>query len=649
MKPTGGNGSTNAIRVALAVIFVAGLTYSAAVAILAARHHGLSGGEFLPDIRLALAGLKADTASEILVRDRILLTGDIELEAIARTLEKKSRKILREVEDHFSDDPPRALRTFREARNGYDLHYDRLFDIISGGGSRDFSRSLKELSGFVDTMMTSMEELLDRYEGAGPRIGGPGNVVEPGLSDSKGISMQGPGKLLSELAIATSLFSVLLVGIWWWLARITLGRERKFATEIGSIGNLPGPGRLPLERAGSTDEVRTFVNELLDLVEFGARERDKLSGRISNLQEEERRRSRRDTEELREKNQELYYIKEYYMGIVESITDGIILLDDGRRIASANKVAFSTFVLGAGDMGRIGLETLFPDYEAEVIKALSALPGEKVVRLKRLRRGEKWFDLSFHPSYGTTGNFDGATVVLEDVTMVTELQERVSSVERLASLGRLSAGVAHEIKNPLAGIQIALELLLERGGLATWDREKLGEIQLEVDRLDGIVNSMLDLARPSSGEGGACDPAEVMDKVLRFLSSRMERSGITLVREFGGAGQCRFDETRLQQVFLNVVVNAVEALGQCSGNCWIRVSSIRDGEDIVFTVADGGPGMIPEMAQKVFEPFFTTKSRGTGLGLAITHNILRDFGGDITFDSLPERGTTVAITLKGVE
>lgn len=668
MKTKGGNNSTTAMNAALAIMLVAAMTYSAAVAILVSRSPGTARTAGLPDIRLAISSLKADTASEILVKDRLLLTGDTGLAAGARALEKKSRKILREVEAHFSEETPRALKVFREARDGYDLHFDRLFKIISGGGTQDYSRFLQEISGFVDAMMTSSQELVDRYEaedfpdskkrpdnlhsaGQPPAI--PENARSSGEGQPhgyRGSERASPmDRIFFDLAAATGIFVLVIVASWWWLGRVAFSMTKELSEEIDSIKSLPSPGRLLVDGSESQDEVRTFVNRLLDLVEFGAREREELTGRITNLQEEERRRSRRDTEELREKNQELFYIKEYYMGIVESITDGIVLLDSNRKIASANKVAFSAFGFGAGDMGRIGLNEVFPDFEAEIDNALSALPGEKVVRLKRVRKDEKCYDISFHPSFGTNGGFDGATVVLEDVTMITELQERVSSVERLASLGRLSAGVAHEIKNPLAGIQITLELIIEREGLDSRLREKLGEIQHEVDRLDGIVNSMLDLARPSSTDCGVCDPARVMDKVLRFLSSRMERNGIKLIRDFSGGVECRFDETRLQQVFMNVVVNAIEAFDSKPGNREIRVSETLDGGNPVFTVADTGPGIPPETAGKVFDPFFTTKSSGTGLGLSITHNILRDFGGDITFETISGKGSIVSIILKGAE
>lgn len=241
-------------------------------------------------------------------------------------------------------------------------------------------------------------------------------------------------------------------------------------------------------------------------------------------------------------------------------------------------------------------------------------------------------------------------VVIENSRQYRRLQER----DRLAALGQMAAGLAHEIKNPLGAIKGAAQLLGEPGGEAQPDpanREFIGIILEEVDRLDRVVRSVLDYGRPSKGNPGPVDVNAAVRRTLRVLgSSRDQAVSFTVV-----AGEdlppVRIDEEQLRQVLINLVKNAEEAMGGAgevtvatrtrpgaSGACFVEIA-----------VSDRGPGISPERLEHLFVPFFTTKPRGTGLGLAISQRLVQSMGGRIEVASQPGVGSVFTVLLPAVD
>ncbi len=243
-----------------------------------------------------------------------------------------------------------------------------------------------------------------------------------------------------------------------------------------------------------------------------------------------------------------------------------------------------------------------------------------------------------------------ASVVLENSRQYRQLQAR----DRLTVLGQMAAGLAHEVKNPLGAIKGAAQLLegedSAEGGL---DHEFVSIILEEVDRLDRVVGSVLDYARPAPGTLGEVSVREVIDKTVRFLDA--ERSGCELIVDLDETlPPAHADAEQVRQVLINLVRNAVQAMG---GKGTIRMSAAhlppgrvpgRDGSDeawIQISVKDDGPGIAPEVRDSLFMPFVTTKQKGSGLGLAISQRIVEEMGGRIDVSSQPGEGTTFSILL----
>lgn len=202
--------------------------------------------------------------------------------------------------------------------------------------------------------------------------------------------------------------------------------------------------------------------------------------------------------------------------------------------------------------------------------------------------------------------------------------ERALRAERLAILGRIAAGLAHEIRNPLGSISGSIELLREAPGLGEEDRRLCDIIQREAARLNNLASDMMDLARPRAPDPAAVDVADLAREVVE-LAGRSERSGSgdVTVRFHGPEGRAwaQCDPSQMRQVVWNLVRNAVQASG--SGTT-VTVSVAAEAGRVVLRVADQGPGVPPEMARRIFDDFYTTRSQGAGIGLAVVRRIIED-------------------------
>ncbi|HLV67051.1 MAG TPA: ATP-binding protein [Polyangiaceae bacterium] len=241
-------------------------------------------------------------------------------------------------------------------------------------------------------------------------------------------------------------------------------------------------------------------------------------------------------------------------------------------------------------------------------------------------------------------------VVLENSRQHRRLQER----DRLAALGEMAAGLAHEVKNPLGAIKGAAQLLGDTGSrLDVSEREFVGIILEEVERLDRVVGSVLDYARPSKGELHAVDAGAVVRRTLTVLASDRAEDWDVETHIAEGLPLIRADAEQLRQVLMNLVRNAIQAVG---GRGKVRVSAaLRERGPGAFaaegpawveiSVRDEGPGIAPQVLEKLFVPFFTTKPTGTGLGLAVSQRLVEEMGGRIEVTSRPGAGSTFTVVL----
>lgn len=234
--------------------------------------------------------------------------------------------------------------------------------------------------------------------------------------------------------------------------------------------------------------------------------------------------------------------------------------------------------------------------------------------------------------------------------------QRLARAERLATLGELAASLAHEIKNPLAGIGGAIQVMGEELPDEHPRKEIMREVLAQVHRLDRTVRDLLALARPGKPEFGPCDIHQVIDRTLILLAENPEAREVRVVRAYQpGIPPVDADGKQLGQVFLNLILNAVQAMpegGQLTIRTALRDGSASNGEVhrgkgriVEVAVSDSGPGIPPEALEEVFTPFVSTKRRGTGLGLSVSRRIVEDHGGWITAESPPGEGATLRVCL----
>ena len=237
------------------------------------------------------------------------------------------------------------------------------------------------------------------------------------------------------------------------------------------------------------------------------------------------------------------------------------------------------------------------------------------------------------------GAFVGHVILFRDMTEIRRLEEEVARSRRLASLGSLAAGVAHEIRNPLSSIKGFATCFRERYRDNPEDRETAEVMIREVDRLNRVITQLLEFARPLTMDRVPTSLPAVIRHALKMVEGEAREKGIAIETDLSAEiGEIPLDADRMTQVFLNLYLNAIAAM-EAGGI--LRVSlARRDERTVRITVADTGIGIPKEDLPRVFDPYFTTRSSGTGLGLAIVHKIVEAHGGEVHLESEPGQGTT---------
>jgi signal transduction histidine kinase len=233
---------------------------------------------------------------------------------------------------------------------------------------------------------------------------------------------------------------------------------------------------------------------------------------------------------------------------------------------------------------------------------------------------------------------------------LVESQAQVEQNEKLAALGMLAAGVAHEIRNPLTAIKAALFIHQKKFPSNSPERADIQVVEREISRLERIVNQFLQFARPTDPDMAVLPAEAPLREVEQLLAAELGKAGIRLVREASSPLQIKADLAQIKQVLINLVRNAADSI-QPPGTITLRVRhgkqrlASQEMDAVVLEVADTGKGIPPEVEKRLFDPFFTTKESGTGLGLSIAVRIVEKHGGALQYQTLPNHGTTFGVVL----
>jgi len=221
-------------------------------------------------------------------------------------------------------------------------------------------------------------------------------------------------------------------------------------------------------------------------------------------------------------------------------------------------------------------------------------------------------------------------------------QDELRKSQRLAAVGELAASISHEIRNPLAGIKGAIQVILKDENISERHREVLTEVLAQVDRLNGTVTDLLDFSRPLRPQMVPVSLGSVLDRTLDPIQLKPHLGNVVIVRNYGDLAPIPVDPNLIGQAFFNIVVNSLQAL---EGSGMLEVSAEEVEETVWVTFQDTGCGISPENMEKIFRPFFTTKHRGTGLGLSVARNIIEAHGGTIEVSSQVGQGAKFVVVL----
>ncbi|HEU5323186.1 MAG TPA: ATP-binding protein, partial [Methylomirabilota bacterium] len=346
--------------------------------------------------------------------------------------------------------------------------------------------------------------------------------------------------------------------------------------------------------------------------------------------------------------------RERFIGnVVERLREGVVALDVSGRVVAWNEAMERRYGVAATEiLGREFFE-FFPDVEREAwgdaLKRM--LRGEiedftfDAVEHQTLRRGRAVQNLkaSLLREHGRPA---GVVLLVEDITERVGLERSARQAEKLAALGTLGAGIAHELNNPIGIISSRIELMLmdaEAQALPEAVREDLQVLYRNAQRVTRIAHGLLSFARQAPRERGPVDLNRVIEETLLLVDKAVRKDGVVLTRTLAPDLPAVWgDAGALQQVVLNLVTNARDALGG-TGRIAVQTSA-PPGGPVRLAVRDTGPGIPSEVLSRIFDPFFTTKPEGTGLGLSITYGIVRDHQGTVEVQSAPGAGTTFVLT-----
>jgi PAS domain S-box-containing protein len=365
--------------------------------------------------------------------------------------------------------------------------------------------------------------------------------------------------------------------------------------------------------------------------------------------------------ELHQRQQTLRAFNE---DIIQNMTNGLVVVDETARVTVFNKAAATLLgysaaevlgqslcdaIPGAAELADV-IETTLPHSprsgqapEKVVMPARNSLQSHDEITVRHRDGNVLPLAVNASPLRDSNGTVTGVVCLFEDLSEAKAIEAERRRLDRLAALGEMSAVVAHEIRNPIAGIAAGVEYLSKNTPEGSSNRKDMAMILGEIERVNRILEDILSVARPFQLKLSLQAAPDIMEHVLHRYQTSIEKKAIRVVRRYAPSlRRALVDRQRMEQAFTNLILNAVEVMP--SGGT-LGISLNADDCWLIITVSDSGPGISLDVQRRIFEPFFTTKARGTGLGLAVARRVIEEHGGTIEVSSEMSRGTRFTVQL----
>jgi len=341
-----------------------------------------------------------------------------------------------------------------------------------------------------------------------------------------------------------------------------------------------------------------------------------------------------------------------FHSMIEGMVDGVILMDTHGKMTLINRAGRE--MLGYLDIRRAEDGSIVGFHNIEIKEICNEIFVKKQryisCEIHTKENEEKYFVVIASPLRGVAGEKAGIIVVLRDVTREYQLQHQVVKTERLYAVSNLIAGAAHELNNPLAGIQLCADLVLNEPSISEKAKKYLNRIQKETDQIQSVIKSLLTLTGNYTLSKEPVNPNDILEEIVEQKSDQFEYANIAIFKFLDEKLPIVFvDKNQVRRVFLDLIENACASMGEGKNEKRLTIRTEGQREKVRILISDTGPGIPKEYLTRIFEPFFTAKnikhSKGTGLGLSIAHSIVHQHSGRIYVESELGSGATFVIEL----
>jgi PAS domain S-box-containing protein len=356
---------------------------------------------------------------------------------------------------------------------------------------------------------------------------------------------------------------------------------------------------------------------------------------------------------LSKRTKALERVYQFHKGVIQSISSGLITIDSDGNITFINTAALSILDYDYQELVGVPIRDLFAD-DNEADKVLDELLNKKRMFESRetnlISRSKRPIPIGFTTTMLSSDDptYDGVIISFRDLTTLHHYRIQIERIDRLSTLGEVSAGIAHEIRNPLAGIKTSAQVLEESFSPGDHRSQLIARIVREIDRSNELLKKFFNFAKPGKPKQDFVSLETLVEGIYLLLSSKMRKKEIIFKKNIETEiSDVYVDENQIEQVLINLLLNSLDALEK-GGSINIHLKMVENREEVILEntskavlliLEDTGCGIESENLEKIFNPFFTTKSDGVGLGLSISSRLIEENGGQIFVESEPDKGT----------